>query len=736
MSMDMSEFLEVFFEECSEGLDVMETGLLNLGTGEVDVEEINTIFRAAHSIKGGSATFDMLEIAGFTHVMETLLDQMRSHERDVTTAAVDLLLESVDCLREMIDATRDEEDIDEKRVNDLKKRLEVMLASKEEATDKQPEPESASASAADSAEEAQLPENASGWTIDFFPRPDILKNGNEPYRLFAELRALGVLSVVCNLNKIPDFNNLNPEENYLGWRLELKTDAPRDRIREVFSWIEGDCEINIEPLVEDDVQATPQGEGAQAPVEGAAEVGMTQAEPPVREVPEAGAEQSGKGAEAAPAEKVAAEVEKEKPEAKREAPAKKAAPAKAKKKPSGEAGSIRVSIDKIDTLINLVGELIITQSMLSQFTEEFNMSQIESLRDGLGQLTRNSRELQETAMQIRMLPISSSFNRFPRLVRDMSSKLGKKVELQISGESTELDKTVLEKIADPLVHLVRNSLDHGLEMPDKRVSLGKPETGTIGLSAFHEGGNIVIEVTDDGAGINKKRVVEKAIENGVIGSDDKLTDEEINNLIFEPGFSTADVVSDISGRGVGMDVVRRNINELGGQIYIISEEGKGSTISIRLPLTLAIIDGQLVKVGTETYVIPMLSIDESLQVNPRLIKRYKGKVDLYKLRDEYIPVLRLHKIFGLQTEVKNFEDGLLVVVEAERKRVGLFVDELQGQQQVVIKSLEKNYRKVDALSGATILGDGTVALIMDVASLIRQHLLSQGKLGSPSLEAA
>jgi len=339
-------------------------------------------------------------------------------------------------------------------------------------------------------------------------------------------------------------------------------------------------------------------------------------------------------------------------------------------------------------------------------------------------------------MQIRMLPISSSFNRFPRLVRDMSSKLGKKVELIISGEGTELDKTVLEKIADPLVHLVRNSLDHGLEMPDKRRECGKPETGTIELKAFHEGGNIVIEVVDDGAGINKKRVYEKAVESGVIAPDEKLTDEEINNLIFEPGFSTAEVVSDISGRGVGMDVVRRNINELGGQIYIISEEGKGSTISIRLPLTLAIIDGQLVKVGTENYVIPMLSIDESLQINPSQIKRYKGKIDLYKLRDEYIPVLRLHKIFGLQTDVTRFEDGLLVVVEAERKRVGLFVDELLGQQQVVIKSLEKNFRKVDALSGATILGDGTVALIMDVASLIRQHLLNQGKINNSSLEAA
>ncbi len=725
MSMDMSEFLEVFFEECSEGLDVMETGLLNLGTGEVDVEEINTIFRAAHSIKGGSATFDMHEIAGFTHVMETLLDQMRSREREVTTAAVDLLLESVDCLREMIDAARDEEDIDEKRVNDLKNRLEKMLSSKDEGESETTPAESESVVESTGADSGER-----GWLIDFYPQPDILKTGNEPYRLFDELRQLGELNVVCNLNKIPDFKNFNPEENYLGWRLQLITTVNEARVREVFSWIEGDCEISITPLQETAEAAAPAAEPAPAnvapepepaPVASAEPVPAAASQPePAPVKPEAPAAAASEQATAKPAE------------AEKPAPKK----AKPKKKPSGESGSIRVSIEKIDSLINLVGELIITQSMLSQFTDEFDMSQIESLRDGLSQLTRNSRELQETAMQIRMLPISSSFNRFPRLVRDMSSKLGKKVELVISGEGTELDKTVLEKIADPLVHLVRNSLDHGLEMPEKRRELGKPETGTIELKAYHEGGNIVIEVVDDGAGINKKRVFEKAVENGIIAPDEKLTDEEINNLIFEPGFSTAEVVSDISGRGVGMDVVRRNINELGGQIYIISEEGKGSTISIRLPLTLAIIDGQLVKVGSETYVIPMLSIDESLQIDPSRIKKYKGKIDLYKLRDEYIPVLRLHKIFGIHTEVTNFEDGLLVVVEAERKRVGLFVDELQGQQQVVIKSLEKNFRKVDALSGATILGDGTVALIMDVASLIRQHLLSQGKINNSSLEAA
>lgn len=719
--MDMSEFLEVFFEECSEGLDVMESGLLAIDVTAVDVEDVNTIFRAAHSIKGGSATFDLTDIASFTHVMETLLDQMRSGERNADTNDIDLLLESVDCLREMIDATKAEEPHDAARVADLKKRLEVALTKNSSTAKDSGAAEAEAGSSGDS--DAQPP----GWCIEFFPKPELLQNGQEPYRLFNELRKLGELDITSQLHNLPSLQNLEPTSLYLGWRLELKGAVSEDKIHEVFSWVTELCEYSVIPL--DGAAKLPERE-AKSALETVAEASSvhtptaTASPEPVAVVESMPQTPEAKAAPAEP-QAVVKSVEKK-------APGKKPA----NKKAGAEAGSIRVGIDKIDSLINLVGELIITQSMLSRFADDFDMSQIEDLRDGLGQLTRNSRELQETAMQIRMLPISSSFNRFPRLVRDLSAKLGKKVELKISGENTELDKTVLEKIADPLVHLVRNSLDHGLETPDVRKEAGKPETGIVHLDAFHEGGNIVIEVTDDGAGLKKGRILAKAIEKGVVAADEKLSDEEINNLIFAPGFSTAETVSDISGRGVGMDVVRRNIIELGGQIYITSEEGKGSTLSIRLPLTLAIIEGQNVKVGKEKYVIPMLSIDESLQVNPKLVSKYKGKVDLYKLREEYIPILKLHEIFGLETDVTSFEDGLLVVVEAERRRVGLFVDELLGQQQVVIKSLEKNYRKVDCLSGATILGDGTVALIMDIASLIRKHLSSQGKHNVPTRDAA
>lgn len=686
MSMDLSEFYEVFFEECIEGLAVMESGLLNLDAGAADVEEINTIFRAAHSIKGGSATFDFKEIALFTHVMETLLDEMRSGTRVVTVPSVNLLLESVDCLREMIDATQAEKSVDSPRVAELQKKLEVMLA------------EDASASAGEDGEAATC-----GWAIEFSPGKQLPSSGEKQPDVFGALTQLGELKLVFDSSEATAGEK---ESVYQKWNATLTGEITKNELEDVFAWLGDDCKVTIKSL--DDGKN-------QVDVGNAQEEGKAVAET----APEKNSEPT-----LTPTTPVEAKVS---PDAAKKTPEKKAKQAKRKGSGAPERGSIRVGIDKIDDLINLVGELVITQSMLGRFGEEFDMSQLEELRDGLNQLERNSRELQETAMQIRMLPISSSFNRFPRLVRDLSGKLGKKVELKIVGENTELDKTVLEKIGDPLVHLVRNSLDHGLETPDIRRAAGKPETGILGLKAYHEGGSIVIEVTDDGAGLNRDRILKKAIDQGLVDPDSIPDDDEINNLIFKAGFSTAEVVSDVSGRGVGMDVVRRNINDLGGQVYVTSEVGKGSTLTIRLPLTLAIIDGQLVRVGEEYYVIPMLAIDESLQINPDMVNRYAGKADLYKLRDEYIPILSLHDVFGIPSAKGELEAGLMVVVQSDRRRVGLFVDELQGQQQVVIKSLEKNFRKTEGFSGATILGDGKVALILDAAGLVRRHLVLHGK---------
>jgi two-component system chemotaxis sensor kinase CheA len=391
---------------------------------------------------------------------------------------------------------------------------------------------------------------------------------------------------------------------------------------------------------------------------------------------------------------------------------------------TGSSNSIRVDIEKVDALINMVGELVITQSMLSQYSGDFGARALEKLREGLLQLERNTRELQESVMSIRMMPIGVSFNRFPRLVRDLSSKLGKQVNLQLSGEQTELDKTVMEKIGDPLIHLVRNALDHGIEYPEVRLAAGKPATGTLMLKAFHEGGSIVIEIGDDGAGLDTDRIIAKARDRGIAGAQDQLSTEQIHELIFAPGFSTAEAVTDVSGRGVGMDVVRRNIRDLGGIVEVSSSPGRGSTFRVRLPLTLAILDGQLVCVGDQIYIVPIVSIIESLQIMPGSLSSIAAHQQVYHLRDEYIPILQLHEVFNVKPKAQEITDGLLMIVEDEGRKIGLFVDELLAQQQIVIKSLQNNFRRIEGISGATILGDGTVALIVDIGGLIK---LSQVK---------
>ncbi|MEL6214720.1 MAG: chemotaxis protein CheA [Pseudomonadota bacterium] len=657
---------EVFIEESLEGLDIMEHGLLNLDIGAADPETMNAIFRAAHSIKGGGATFGFAEISEFAHDLETLLDEMRQGERPVTREGVDLTLQSVDCLRAMIRALATGEDLSGEAAT-LRAALAAMLADGNNggvATADTP------VTASDEPTEAPV----IGWTISFTPKPELYVHGNDPSAIFAELQRISSTEVSCAGFDEVDFESMDPTRCALRWDIVLHDGVEREQIDEVFSWAIDDCELIIEPVL---------------------------GEVPKPDVPVTSTETA-----AAPAPAAAVPAA--------------ASAAKAKAKSSGgESSSIRVNIDKIDNLINLVGELVITQSMLSRFNGDFDFTQLPALREGLAQLSRNTRELQDSVMAIRMLPISFAFARFPRLVRDTGSALGKMVDLQVVGEGTELDKTVLEKIGDPLVHLVRNSLDHGLETPEERVAGGKPETGVLELRAYHEGGNIVIEVSDDGAGINSDKVLEKAIERGVVSADEQLSEERIINLIFMPGFSTADQVSDLSGRGVGMDVVRRNIADLGGHVSVKSERGVGSTFTIRLPLTLAILDGQLVRVGQESYIVPLVSIVETIQSGNENISQVAGDSELFRLRDEYLPVLRLHELFGIEADSTEIDDGLLVVAEANGQRVGIFVDDLQEQQQVVIKSLESNFRQTAGISGATILGDGTVALIVDVPGLIQ-----------------
>ena len=673
MSIDVAQFHQVFFEESYEGLEVMESGLVDLEIGQPDSEAINAIFRAAHSIKGGSGTFGFSAISDFTHVLETLLDEMRSGKRQVTRAAVDVLLLAVDSLRSMLDAARSGTDFDAQAVADVHRKLEEELH--QGATPAVP------AAVASSPATAEAQPSRGLWRIEFIPELHLFATGNDPVRLLRELERLGACSAEVDLSRMPDYAIYDPETCYTAWHLTLDGSVEEAAIREVFEWVEDDAKITIsrdEPA--------------------AAEISETStADQALAAVPEA---QDRRAGDRRQSDRRQGE--------RREGEAATAAP----------ASSIRVDIAKVDSLINLVGELVITQSMLGQFDDDSAPINFAMLREGLAQLERNTREQQESVMRIRMLPISFSFNRFPRLVRDLSSKLGKEVELKIIGEQTELDKTVLEKIGDPLVHLVRNSLDHGIEQPEMRLAAGKPGYGTLTLAARHEGGNIVIEIVDDGAGINTEILLAKARERGIVGADETMSEEAIRDLIFHPGFSTAKEVSDVSGRGVGMDVVRRNIKELGGLIELESTVGVGTTIRIRLPLTLAILDGQLVRVGNQTYIVPLVSIIESLQATPDRVKSVAGSAELYRLRGEYIPIIRLYDLFGIEPQSTALEQGLLVVVEGEGRRASIFVDELLGQQQVVIKSLETNYRKVDGISGATILGDGTVAMIIDAGGVI------------------
>ncbi|MEG3346536.1 chemotaxis protein CheA [Pseudoalteromonas sp. B5MOD-1] len=670
MSIDLSQFFEVFFEESFEGLDAMEAELLNLVPGEEDLETINTIFRAAHSIKGGSGTFGFSAVADFTHVLETLLDQIREGSRDLTAEHVNLLLKSVDCLRALLRTLQAEQQPDLTEADELRIKFEEILGMR--AASKAPEP----------TQEAVSESSFNTYQIDFKPHHHLFKTGNEPLYMISELAELGELETQAFQDDVPDITNLAPEDCFLSWRFFLTTDKEQSCIEEIFEWVEDDADITIT------LCGGLFGDEEVAAVETVAE-------------------------EAAPAQEAEPAAVKPITDTKKPAPVK-ATTANA------ESTSIRVGIDKVDSLINMVGELVITQAMLSQLGEqEITEATIASLKEGLAQLAHNTRDLQENVMRIRMLPISFVFSRFPRLVRDISQKLDKQVELKLLGEQTELDKTVMEKLSDPMVHLVRNSLDHGLETVDKRVAAGKDPVGTVTLNAFHQGGNIVIEIMDDGQGLNTTKIREKAIKNGLISETDELSDNEINELIFLPGFSTADQVSDLSGRGVGMDVVRRNIEALSGSVEVASAPGVGSTFTIRLPLTLAILDGQLVRIAEHTYIIPLISIIESLQIDISKVSRVGKDLDVLRLRDEYIPILRLYNIFNHKGAIETLDKTLLVVVESDNQKVGLLVDDLLSQQQVVIKSLEANYQKVDGVSGATILGDGRVSLIVDISGLIK-----------------
>ena len=656
MSMDLQRFHATFFEESREGLDAMEAGLLALESGQQDPEIINSVFRAAHSIKGGAGTFGFDAIAALTHVLETLLDELRAGKRALEATAVDAMLSSVDVLRALLREAEHGQPADPQAVAAIKARLEAVL--------------SGQAAAAAPVAAAKVDDTPEAWQIGFVPSPSLFMSGNDPLRIIRELEHLGSLQVAARLDRLPGFDQLDPLEAHLAWDLGLVGKVPRSKIEDTFAWVVDDCELDIRP-------AAPPSLATSAPAAPAA------APAPAAATPTA----------AAPA---AAAHEAE--------------------------TSIRVAVEKVDALINLVGELVITQAMLKQVSHALDPVHAEQLFAGLDLLERNTRDLQEAVIGVRMLPVDAVFRRFPRLVRDLSSRLGKHVRLRTIGEGTELDKGLIEKIADPLVHLVRNSIDHGLEMPDVRRDAGKDETGTITLAASHQGGHIVIEVSDDGRGLNRDKILSKALERG-LSVPDNPTDAQVWDLIFQPGFSTADAVTDLSGRGVGMDVVRRNIQALGGEVQLESKAGNGTRVLIRLPLTLAILDGMTVSVAGETLILPLAYVLEALQPQPEDVRTMAGEGRVLRVRGEYLPILSLSEYYGFGGRTKD--DSLVVVVEGDGQKIALEVDELVGQQQVVVKNIENNYRRISGVSGATILGDGRVSLIVDIGGLVRSLRMPQ-----------
>ncbi|MHB1176583.1 MAG: chemotaxis protein CheA [Sulfuriferula sp.] len=686
MTVDMSQFYQVFFDEAEELLAEKEKLLLAVDVSAPDSEDLNAIFRAAHSIKGGAATFGFTDITEVTHMLESLLDRIRKGEMALTVEHVDAFLAAKDILKMQMDGRRHGASVDQDAVNSVCQRLQAF--SQDSATEAgnaaqqinpveqqaaEATPAQATATVAGRSFRIELPE---------VPQRDV-------DALAAELGLLGVINQTVLDNKRSVFS--------------LVTSEKLDDIIAI-------CSFVLDP---DDLKITEEATDASVQPEA-----MQESDPgygffePLKSVVDKKDTPAAEQAVAAPVGQQGTETVvsvEGKPFGRRAAD---------KQPVTQESSSIRVGIEKVDQLINLVGELVITQAMIEQRTGSLDPILHERLLNSVGQLTRNTRDLQEAVMSIRMMPMDYVFSRFPRMVRDLAAKLGKKIEFVTRGAATELDKGLIERIVDPLTHLVRNSVDHGIEMPDARRAAGKDEAGKLVLAAAHQGGNIVIEVSDDGGGLNRDRILAKAKQQGLPVSD-TMPDSEVWQLIFAPGFSTAEAVTDVSGRGVGMDVVKRNIMAMGGTVEIRSAKGYGTTIAISLPLTLAILDGMSVKVGEEVYILPLGYVIESLQPAIADVKEIAGQGQVVKVREEYLPLIPLHKIFAIEPRFTEPSQGIVVILESDGKKAALLVDNLVGQQQVVVKNLESNFRKVAGISGATILGDGGVSLILDVAALLR-----------------
>ncbi len=664
---DTERFQATFFEECSELLQDLEERLPSLQAGTIDSEGLNAVFRVVHSIKAGAAAFNFTVLVKFAHVFEALLDRLRAGRIQRSAHVFGVIVRGADLLAELVEAARSSRTVPAGFGDAVITELNALLGAPETADE-----------AAPAAAAQEVEERTRTFKIVFEPHRELFRHANEPLLLIRELKHLGELEAECDTSKLPDLTHLDAEAAYLSFVFHLTTTAPESAVAEVFEFVDQECLLKIEEL--------GAGEG-----------------------PSGSPEKSEAGPDQAQAEAAAAGI----PMAK-------------------GATFIRVDLTRVDRLVNMVGELVITQAMLAQQLSDSSGGQRHQWTKGSEELAAQTRQLQECVMAIRMQPVRSVFARMPRLVRDISGRLGKKVRLVTSGDQTEVDKTVIEELADPITHMIRNALDHGIEDAGTRRAAGKPEEAVIELSASQRASNILINIGDDGAGIDRAKVLKTAISKGIVREDQKLSDDEINNLLFAPGFSTAEEVSEISGRGVGMDVVRRNISNIGGRILIHSTPGKGTRFTLVIPLTLAVLEGMLVAAGEEKYILPLSSIVESIRPGQSQVRTLSNGMQVAAIRGQHIRLISLHRILNIPGKIPDPWKALVVVIETENgSKAGLVVDELIGQQQVVVKSLLENFDAVRGISGATILGDGRVALILDLEGIcaLPEHLRANGGAG-------
>lgn len=691
----MAEIRLTFFQECEEQLIALENGLLAMQEGQTDSETVNAVFRAVHSIKGGAGAFRLDQLVSFAHVFETALDRVRSGALAPDGDVVKLFLRAADALSDLVTASRDGTAADEALSRAIAEEFDALMGG---SASQPEEDEFAGLDFSPVTTAFGMPEEASSspplnvFSISFRPLRDMYAKANDPLALFRELKRLGTLTCRCELRNLPFLDTFDPEDSYLSWELRLETASSHAAVKEVFDFVEGDCDLTI-------VADEPHGVTAEAP----------QGELDIAAILRKVREEAPRIAEAqalAQAESIG--------------PAEAAGPAAAQSASRTDVKpTIRVDLGRVDRLINLVGELVINQAMMTQRVLQSSIVRDREVNSSLEELERLTREIQESVMAIRAQPVRPLFQRMSRIVREVADATGKDVRLRTDGESTEVDKTVVELLADPLTHMIRNAVDHGLESPEKRVAAGKPPEGTVRLAAAHRSGRIIIEISDDGAGINRPRVLQKAIANGLVAPDAQLSDSEIDNLLFLPGFSTAQTVSSISGRGVGMDVVKRAIQALGGRISIASVPGQGSTFTLSLPLTLAVLDGIVVSVDEQTYVIPLTAIVETVKHEASRIHHVGENSFVLRVRDVMVPLIDVGTELGVRPPASSVRPGVAIVIEtASGTRSALLVDSIQDQRQVVIKSLETNYKRVDGIAAATILGDGRVAMILDVDALV------------------